>query len=109
MSDKPLRARAAWPALTKILHKYPDMNVEMIADDGLSDIVAERYDAGLRLAEPVDKDTIARRIGPAFELVLDALRDRKRGANEPKGSRYPDDSHRLLTSSQIDLRCRLLR
>ncbi|MGO7428624.1 LysR substrate-binding domain-containing protein, partial [Rhizobium ruizarguesonis] len=37
-----------WPALQKLLPDYPDINVEIIVDYGLTDIVAERYDAGVR-------------------------------------------------------------
>src|SRR5277367_1548680 len=38
-----------WPALGKFLPEYPDIHVEVIVDYGLTDIVAERYDAGVRL------------------------------------------------------------
>ena len=48
-----------WPAMAKLLPEYPDVNVEIITDYGLTDIVAERYDAGVRLGEQVDKDMIA--------------------------------------------------
>jgi DNA-binding transcriptional LysR family regulator len=40
-----------WPALAKFLPHYPDIKVELIIDYGLTDIVAERYDAGVRLGE----------------------------------------------------------
>ena len=43
-----------WPAMAKLLPQYPDVNVEIITDYGLTDIVAERYDAGVRLGEQVD-------------------------------------------------------
>ena len=55
-----------WPALAKLLPDYPDIKVEVIVDYGLTDIVAERYDAGVRLGEQVAKDMIAVRIGPDF-------------------------------------------
>jgi DNA-binding transcriptional LysR family regulator len=55
-----------WPAMAKLLAEYPDINVEIINDYRLVDIVAERYDAGVRLGEQVDKDMIALRIGPDF-------------------------------------------
>src|SRR5882724_10480209 len=42
-----------WPALAKLLPRYPDIKVELIIDYGLTDIVAERYDAGVRLGEQV--------------------------------------------------------
>ena len=44
--------------------EYPDVNVEIISDYTLTDIVAARYDAGVRLGEQVDKDMIAVPIGP---------------------------------------------
>src|SRR5271166_3320445 len=53
-----------WPALAKLLPRYPAIKVELIIDYGLTDIVAERYDAGVRLGEQVAKDMIAVRIGP---------------------------------------------
>ena len=52
------------PKLTKLLRAYPDIKMEMAADYGLSDIVAQRYDAGVRSGEQVAKDMIAVRIGP---------------------------------------------
>jgi len=59
-----------WPAMAKLLPKYPDVNVEIINDYGLTDIVAERYDAGVRLGEQVDKDMIAMRIAPEFRMAV---------------------------------------
>jgi DNA-binding transcriptional LysR family regulator len=59
-----------WPALGKLLPDYPDISVEVIIDHGLIDIVAERYDAGIRLGEQVAKDMIAVRIGPDFRMVV---------------------------------------
>ena len=58
-----------WPAMAKLLAEYPDINVEIINDYRLVDIVAERYDAGVRLGEQVDKDMIALRIGPDFRMA----------------------------------------
>src|SRR5882672_10788444 len=52
------------PKLAKLLRAYPDIRVEMIVDYGLTNIVAERYDAGVRSGEQVAKDMIAVRIGP---------------------------------------------
>ena len=49
---------------------YPDIKVEVIVDYGLTNIVAERYDAGVRLGEQVAKDMIAVRIGPDFRMVV---------------------------------------
>lgn len=59
-----------WPALAKLLPHYPDINVEVIVDYGLSDIVAERYDAGIRLGEQVARDMIAVRIGPDLSWAV---------------------------------------
>jgi DNA-binding transcriptional LysR family regulator len=59
-----------WPALEKLLPAYPEIKVELIVDYGLTDIVAERYDAGVRLGEQVAKDMIAVRIGPDFRMAV---------------------------------------
>jgi DNA-binding transcriptional LysR family regulator len=59
-----------WPALAKLLPNYPDIRVELIIDYGLTDIVAQRYDAGVRLGERVAKDMIAVRIGPDFGMAV---------------------------------------
>lgn len=61
---------ALWPTLSKFLPKYPDIQVEVIIDYGLTDIVAERYDAGVRLGEQVAKDMIAVRIGPDMRMAV---------------------------------------
>ena len=57
-----------WPALVKMLPEYPDINVELTIDSGLTDIVAERFDAGIRFGESLDKDMIAVRIGPDVRM-----------------------------------------
>src|SRR6202048_222478 len=59
-----------WPALATLLPPYPDIKVELNIDYGLTDIVAERYDAGVRLGEQVAKDMIAVRIGPDFRMAV---------------------------------------
>jgi DNA-binding transcriptional LysR family regulator len=59
-----------WPALAKLLPSYPDIKVEITVDYGLTDIVAERYDAGVRLGERVAKDMIAVRIGPDLRMAV---------------------------------------
>lgn len=56
----------AVPALARLLPDYPDITVEVINDYSLADIVAERFDAGIRLGEQVALDMIAVRIGPDF-------------------------------------------
>jgi DNA-binding transcriptional LysR family regulator len=58
-----------WPRLSKVLRRYPEIKVEIITDYGLSDIVADRYDIGVRNGDQVAKDMIAVRVGfYAWEL-----------------------------------------
>ncbi len=59
-----------WPTLEKFLPDYPDIKVEIVIDYGLTDIVAERYDAGVRLGEQVAKDMIAVRVGPDMRMAV---------------------------------------
>ena len=58
------------PVLARLLPDYPDISIEVINDYALRDIVAERYDAGVRLGEQVAKDMIAVRIGPDFRNAV---------------------------------------
>src|SRR5437867_7584927 len=58
------------PALTKFLPQYPDIKVEITVDHSLIDIVAQRYDAGVRSGEQVAKDMIAVRIGPDMRMEV---------------------------------------
>jgi DNA-binding transcriptional LysR family regulator len=57
------------PALAKFLLDYPDIHVEAVVDSALTNIVAERFDAGIRLGEQVEKDMIAVRIGPDLRMA----------------------------------------
>jgi DNA-binding transcriptional LysR family regulator len=61
---------AVWPALEKLLPAYPDIKLEIVIDYGLTDIVAERYDAGIRSGEMVAKDMVAVRIGPDMRSAV---------------------------------------
>ncbi|AMA56129.1 LysR family transcriptional regulator [Bradyrhizobium sp. CCGE-LA001] len=58
------------PALQKILPKYPDIHVEVIVDYGLTNIVAQQVDAGIRPGELVAKDMIAVRISPDLRMAV---------------------------------------
>ncbi|WP_323718445.1 LysR family transcriptional regulator [Paracoccus aminovorans] len=58
------------PALASFLPDYPDIKVELIVDYGLTDIVAQGYDAGVRLGEQLAKDMIAVRIGPEMRMAV---------------------------------------
>lgn len=59
-----------WPVLRKLLPDYPDIHVEVISDSSLTDIVAERFDAGIRLGEQVARDMIAVPIGPPMRMAV---------------------------------------
>ncbi|MEN1831737.1 LysR family transcriptional regulator [Pseudomonas lijiangensis] len=59
-----------WPKLAQILPKYPQISVEMVIDYGLTDIVAENFDFGVRLGDGLTKETEAVRIAPDMRLVI---------------------------------------
>lgn len=59
-----------WPVVTKFLAEYPDIEMEIIVDEGLTDIVADRFDAGIRIGEQVQKDMIAIRVGPDLRMAV---------------------------------------
>jgi len=59
-----------WPAVRKLLKHYPEIRVELFNDPGLTDIAAERFDAGVRFGEQVDKDMIAVRISPDMRMLV---------------------------------------
>lgn len=58
------------PALNRILPGHPDLHVEIVVDYGLTDIVAQGFDAGVRLGEQVAKDMVAVRIGPDMRMAV---------------------------------------
>jgi DNA-binding transcriptional LysR family regulator len=86
------------PKLAKLLREYPDIKVEMIVDYGLTDIVAERYDAGVRSGEQVARDMIAVRIGPDMRMAVVGAPSYFRTHPEPK---RPQD---LIGHNCINLR-----
>lgn len=59
-----------WPKLAKVLPQYPDLRVEIVVDYGLTDIVAERFDIGVRFGDQVAKDMIAVRIAPDTKMAI---------------------------------------
>jgi DNA-binding transcriptional LysR family regulator len=73
-----------WPKLVRFLREYPDIRVEIIIDNGLTDIVAQRYDAGVRVGEQVAKDMIAVRIGPDMRMAVVAAPSYFKKRPEPK-------------------------
>ncbi len=68
-AEHPVQA-VLMPRLLKILPKYPDIKVEISVDYGFTDIVAQRFDAGVRLGEQVAKGMIAARIGPDLRVAV---------------------------------------
>jgi DNA-binding transcriptional LysR family regulator len=87
-----------WPKLQPMLRKYPDVKLEITVDYGLANIVADRFDAGVRLGEQVAKDMIAVRIGPDFRFVVVAAPSYFANRSEP---RTPQD---LTQHNCINLR-----
>jgi DNA-binding transcriptional LysR family regulator len=87
-----------WPKLTTFLPKYPDIKVEVMIDYGLTDIVAERYDAGVRWGEQVASDMIAVRIGPDVRFAVVAAKSYFARRSPP---RTPQD---LISHNCINLR-----
>jgi DNA-binding transcriptional LysR family regulator len=73
-----------WPKLTKFLRQYPDVKVEVVIDYGLTDIVAQRFDAGVRSGEQVAKDMIAVRIGPDMRMAVVGAPPYFKARSEPK-------------------------
>jgi DNA-binding transcriptional LysR family regulator len=65
-----LIAVVLWPALERFLPNYPDIKAEIVVDNGLIDIVAERFDASVRTGNIIAKDMIAVPIGPDIRRVF---------------------------------------
>src|SRR4051794_3654409 len=86
------------PKLAPLLRKYPDIKVEIIIDYGLTDIVAQQYDAGVRSGEQVAKGMIAVRIGPDMRMAVVGAPSYFRKRPEPK---RPQD---LIGHNCINLR-----
>lgn len=59
-----------WPRLQSLLRHYPELKIELVNDYGLADIVADRYDIGVRLGDQVAKDMIAVRIAPDMTMAV---------------------------------------
>ena len=87
-----------WPKLSKILPKYPDITVEVTVDYNRSDIVSERYDAGVRLGNEVAKDMIAVRISPDLRIAVVGSPAYFSGRSKPK------TPHDLADHNCINLR-----
>jgi DNA-binding transcriptional LysR family regulator len=87
-----------WPGLAEFLAQYPDIHIDLIIDNTLRDIVAERFDAGIRMGERVARDMIAVRIGPELRMAAVATPSYFAERGKPK---TPQD---LANHSCINLR-----
>ncbi|EKY3119657.1 LysR family transcriptional regulator [Cronobacter turicensis] len=87
-----------WPAVQPFLDACPDVHLELVIDNTLTDIVAGRFDAGVRLGEQVDKDMVAVRIGPDWRMTV--------VGSPAYFSRYgkPDTPHALQNHNCINMR-----
>jgi DNA-binding transcriptional LysR family regulator len=83
-ADEHAVSSVLWPALRKLLPDYPDIKVEIVTDNGLTDIVAERYDAGVRLGGVVAKGMIAVPIGPDMRMIAVAAPSYFTGRSKPQ-------------------------
>lgn len=86
------------PKLTPLLREYPDIHIEFDANHGFRDIVADRFDAGVRLGDTIDKNMIALPIGPKLRMAAVATPD--------YFERYPipKTPHELVQHQCINLR-----
>lgn len=64
-----------WPKLRPLLAEHPELQVEIYVDYAFTDIVAQRFDAGVRIGESLEKDMIAVRIGPDQRMAVVAAPD----------------------------------
>jgi DNA-binding transcriptional LysR family regulator len=87
-----------WPAVAKLLTVYPDINVEISVNSGFVDIVAERFDGGVRLGETIAQDMVAVRIGPDIRMAAVA------SASYFSAHKPPRTPHDLAHHNCINLR-----
>jgi DNA-binding transcriptional LysR family regulator len=89
-----------WPRLSGVMRSYPDIKVELVTDEGLTNIVTERFDAGVRVGEFVEKDMIAVRIGPEIRQAIVGTPDYFKTHPVPK---RPEDltDHRCINMRRV--------
>jgi DNA-binding transcriptional LysR family regulator len=87
-----------WPKIRLLLKKYPDLNVEISLNYGFVDIVAERFDAGVRLGESLDQDMIALPISPQIRMAVVATPEYWKQWGKP------DAPHDLVNHNCINIR-----
>lgn len=73
-----------WPRLQALLKRYPEIQIELSVDYALTDVVAQQFDAGVRVGNVVDKDMIAVRIGPDFYMAVVGSADYLSGKKLPQ-------------------------
>ena len=88
-----------WPKLENLLRAYHELRVEFSIDNGFIDIVAERFDAGVRLGESVAKDMIATRIGPDLRMAAVGSPEYFAGHPAP-GTPFDLDRHTCINMRQ---------
>jgi DNA-binding transcriptional LysR family regulator len=87
-----------WPAMARLLPNHPEVNVELSINTAFTDIVTERFDAGVRLGEQVAKDMIAVRLGPDIRMAVVSAPSYFAGHPKPK------TPHDLTSHNCINLR-----
>jgi DNA-binding transcriptional LysR family regulator len=86
---------ALWPRLMPLLKRYPDIRIEFSVDYGFTDIAAQRFDAGVRVGDRIDKDMVAVRIAPDMRMAVAASPEYLQGRTPPKKPRDLTD-HRCV-------------
>ncbi|KQT55105.1 LysR family transcriptional regulator [Methylobacterium sp. Leaf456] len=89
-----------WPALRRLLPDYPEIHVEVVSSDVRTNIVAERFDAGVRIGEYVEKDMVAVRIAPPMRMAVVGTPGYLKGRPKP---RKPEDlvGHRCINLARV--------
>jgi DNA-binding transcriptional LysR family regulator len=87
-----------WPRLLPLLKEYPDIQIEFSVDYAFTDIAAQRFDAGVRMGDQVDKDMIAVRIAPELRMAVVASPDYLAGRP------LPTTPHDLSAHQCVNLR-----
>ena len=87
-----------WPAVGPLLREYPEIQIELSVNAGFVDIVAERFDAGVRLGETIAQDMVAVRIGPDMRMAAVA------SPGYFEGRKSPRSPHDLAAHNCINLR-----
>ena len=75
---------ALWPQLMPLLKQYPDIQIEFSVDYGFTDIAAQRFDAGVRVGDRIDKDMVAVRISPDMRMSVAASPEYLAGKTPPR-------------------------